>query len=359
MRGSLGHLRVEWARQILYWWKYYNSLYLHEALIAPLIDVGDSKTYLGRWRCDPPVITISYDHIVRDSWLTVLDTLRHEMAHQYVDQVIRPDGETAHGPAFRMACKRLRCSDNSSRNISKDPGLQTNVMERVRKVLSLVDSPNEHEAQAAIQKVRMLLLKYNIDLVELDRERQFVRRSIGPIKRRHASFELWLAYILNEHFFVETIWAESYVAHRNQMGTVLEIYGTLANTDMASYVHDYLSNLLHVLWEDYRKKEGIETNKERQRYWSGVLQGFCEKMSNRDRKERSKGGDGRNIDVWNGDPQLLEFYHNFNPNVRVRRSGGVRQNGTYIAGMRTGQKVEIRSGIESRDNKFGGYLENV
>ena len=143
------------------------------------------------------------------------------------------------------------------------------------------------------------------------------------------------------------------------MGTVLEIYGTLANTDMASYVHDYLSNLLHVLWEDYRKKEGIETNKERQRYWSGVLQGFCEKMSNRDRKERSKGGDGRNIDVWNGDPQLLEFYHNFNPNVRVRRSGGVRQNGTYIAGMRTGQKVEIRSGIESRDNKFGGYLENV
>ena len=356
MRGSLGHLRVEWARQILYWWKYYNSLYLHEALIAPLIDIGDSKTYLGRWCCDPPVITISYDHIVRDSWLTVLDTLRHEMAHQYVDQVIRTDGETAHGPAFRMACKRLRCSDNSSGNISRESGLQTNVMERVRKVLSLVDSPNEHEAQAAIQKVRTLLMKYNIDLVELDRDRQFVRRSIGPVKRRHASYELWLAYILNEHFFVETIWAESYVASCNQIGTVLEIYGTIANTDMASYVHQYLSNLLPVLWDDYRKKEGIKSNKERQRYWSGVLQGFCEKLSSRDRKEKIE---REGIALWHGDPKLLEFYHNFNPNVLVRRSGGVRQSDTFTAGIRTGQKVEIRSGIESRGNDFGGYLENV
>ena len=355
IRGSLGHLRVEWARQILYWWKHYNSLYLHEALVAPLIEIGASKTCLGRWSNVPPTISISYDHIVGDSWLTVLDTLRHEMAHQYVDQVIQPDNETAHGPAFRMACKRLRCSDKASGNSSTDHDLQKDIMERVRKVLSMVDSPNENEAQVAIHKVRKLLMKYNIDLVELDRTRKFVRRSIGSVKKRHASYELWLAYILNEHFFVETIWAESYVASKNKIGTVLEIYGTLANTEMALYVHDYLSNLLPTLWIEYKKKQKITSNKERHRYWSGILQGFCEKISNRHRKEKNEEG----ITEWYGDPKLLDFYQNFNPQVRVRRSRGVRQSDTFIAGIRTGQKVEIRSAIDGRENEFGGYLKDA
>ena len=352
---SLKHLRSAWARQILYWWKQYNSLYLREALVAPLIEISSSKSYMGRWRNDPPVITIAYDHILKDSWLSVLDTLRHEMAHQYVDQVIQPDGETAHGPAFRMACKRLRCSDRASAKSSTDFDSQKNIMERVRKVLSLTDSPNEYEAQAAIHKVRLLLLRYNIDLVELDQDRQFVRRSIGPVKRRHASFELWLAYILSEHFFVETIWAESYVASKNQLGTVLEIYGTTENTDMASYVHTYLINLLPVLWQDYRDRKGIKSNKERQRYWSGVLQGFCEKLSNREEKGKSL---CEAIAEWNGDPALTKFFKDYNPNVKVRRSGGVWQNDTYIAGIRTGKKVEIRSGIGNNNDGFGGYLAN-
>ena len=56
---SLKHLRSAWARQILYWWKQYNSLYLREALVAPLIEISSSKSYMGRWRNDPPVITIA------------------------------------------------------------------------------------------------------------------------------------------------------------------------------------------------------------------------------------------------------------------------------------------------------------
>ena len=142
----------------------------------------------------------------------------------------------------------------------------------------------------------------------------------------------------------------------NQLGTVLEIYGTTENTDMASYVHTYLINLLPVLWQDYRdRKKELNRIRKGNVIGSGVLQGFCEKLSNREEKEKSP---CEVIAEWNGDPALTKFFKDYNPNVKVRRSGGVWQNDTYIAGIRTGKKVEIRSGIANNNDGFGGYLAN-
>ena len=39
-----------------------------------------------------------------EPWQVVIEVLRHEMAHQYVDEVLRIHDESAHGPAFRKVC---------------------------------------------------------------------------------------------------------------------------------------------------------------------------------------------------------------------------------------------------------------
>lgn len=350
-------LRQTWGRKLLLWWRHYNDEYLAGTLQLPLIEVVDSTAVLGRWHGAQRRLTIAVGHIERDPWLDVLDTLRHEMAHQYVGEVLEVEGETPHGAAFRRACHKLRCNPRASGVEKKtEVGDEDRLMQRLRKVLSLAASPNEHEAEAAVQKARLLLLRYNIDVVALDAERQFSRRTLGSIKGRRASYELWLALILQDYFFVETIWAETYIATRDRNGTILEIYGTAANLDMAAYVYDYLTRLLPALWDAYRSAEGLDSNRERQRYWAGVLEGFYHKLQDQDRHMHGQKGD---LIHWQGDERLRHYYAHINPRVRVRYGRGVEPSEAYRAGLEEGRNVQIHRPVEAANGGIGGYIERA
>ena len=344
-----------WVRALYRWWDHYDREYLRQALRRPQVRLGEGRTQLGSW--DPGLrrITISRRHILDDPWGEVMETLRHEMAHQYAGEVLGAGGEPPHGPAFREACRRLRCdggAGSSPADDGPDPGER--VVERVKKLLSLAGSPNENEARAAMDKAGRLLLKYNVDLVEADAERGFTRRRLGPVKGRHASWELWLAMILNDFFFVEVLWARSYAARRDLEGTVLEVYGTPANVDMAGYVHGYLTWLPGSLWDDYRARRGLEDQRERMRYRAGLLQGFHEQLS----RNRRSGSPGRSSEelVWKGDARLSAYYRYHNPRVVTRQSAGVAATEAFDHGVEAGRRIRLRRPLPE-GAAFGGYLQ--
>ena len=111
----------------------------------PLVEIVDARSFLGRWYGgERRYAVIAHSHIEEDPWLDVLDTLRHEMAHQYVDEVLAISGEPPHGPAFRRACEKLRCSPRA-RGVSATGKLtaEDRLLQRLRKVLSLAESPND------------------------------------------------------------------------------------------------------------------------------------------------------------------------------------------------------------------------
>lgn len=351
-------LHTTWNRKLYVWYEYYNNQYLAGALKPSLLALDRSTIRFGQWNPSRRTISIAISHIERDPWLAVMDTLRHEMAHQYVDEVLSSAaGELPpHGEAFREACQRLRCSATASASKEDVSGLPSStredrVLERLKKVLSLAASPNEHEAEAAVKKARRLLLQYNIDVVELDRRRAYDSRTLGPVKARRASWELWLAMILNEFFFVEVLWGLCYDAARDRDGTVLQIFGTDANLDMSEYVYDYFSRLLGALWVRYREAEGLSNNRERQRYFAGVTQGFYGKLQE---QERSFGQEAAL--VWQGDSQLLEYYRYVNPQVQTRTSSGVRASAAFQDGLVEGRRLTINQPLEARGG-FGGYLK--
>ena len=339
-------LRDAWNRKLYLWWDHYNQDYLQDALSRPQIRVGDSGG-LGSWTGDRRILTISAEHIGRDPWHSVMETLRHEMAHQYAHEVLEADSEGPHGQAFVQACEKLRCSPRataSGRDLEQPaqapPHAEDGILRRLKKLLSLSSSPNEHEAEVAMQKARHLLMKYNIDLVEADQERRFERRTLGSLKGRHTSAEIWLAAILNEFFFVEVLWAHSYEAVRNRVGTILEVYGTPQNLEMAEYVFAYLTNLPPMLWNAYRKESGLTSNRERQRYFAGVLEGFHRKL-----KEQSRTLVESQTLVWKGDGQLRSFYRHINPRVTTRYGRGVTQTQAYQDGLVDGQQVTINKPV--------------
>ena len=341
-------LAVAWNRKLYQWWYHYNEEYLGGGLQAPQISLSRGLQTLGQWDPRHRRLSLSVDHIKAHPWLEVMETLRHEMAHQYVDEVLKARGESPHGPAFKRACQLLRCSPRAQ-GVPR-PGEDEQVLRRLKKVLSLAESPNENEAQAAVKQARRLLLRYNVDMVELDRQRCFAHRTLGPIKGRRASYELWLAAILQDAFFVETLWVGTYDAQRDKNGTQLQVHGTPANLDMAAYVYDYLTGLLEQLWHSYKTQRRLPGNRERQRYWAGVLEGFFAKLN----QERQ--GDAQTALVWRGDPRLQAYYRYLHPRIRTSYSGGVRPTGAYADGLDEGGRVSIRQPVGEGTAGFGGLL---
>ncbi|NKB70752.1 MAG: DUF2786 domain-containing protein [Candidatus Latescibacteria bacterium] len=347
-------LHLAWNRQLYHWWDYYDQEYLGGAMRRPVIELSQARGEWGRWDGGGRRLFIARHHIETSPWIEVMETLRHEMAHQYAGEVLRPVGEPPHGPAFRRACEKLRCSPKGRGAVA--PGAQDeSVLRRIKKVLSLTDSPNEHEAQVAVDKARDLLLEYNIDLVELDRARSFSCISLGPVKKRRDSHEAWLAALLQRFFFVETLWAYGYEPGIDKSGSVLQVYGTPTNLHMARYVYDYLSQLLERLWQQYRQANQLPGNRERRRYFTGVLEGFYRKLEAGVEERAGNGAQSRAL-VWRGDARLQTYFRYLNPRVRTRQGRGVSASPAYRDGLEEGGKVTIRRPLEAQRDGFGGYL---
>ena len=92
-------LERAWGRALYRWWEFYNSQYLRDALQRPLLQLGEGRQRLGEWDPNLRRITISRQHIRIAPWSEVLDTLRHEMAHQYVWEILRAGAEEQIGRA--------------------------------------------------------------------------------------------------------------------------------------------------------------------------------------------------------------------------------------------------------------------
>ncbi len=340
-----------WNRKLYWWWHRYNEEYLDCALKVPLITLSRGAREWGYWDRTRRRLGISARHIETHPWLEVMETLRHEMAHQYADEVLAPQREEPHGPAWRRACEKLRCCPRV-RGAGEEPATeQDRILRLLKKILSLASSPNEHEAESAVKKARRLLLQYNLDVVQLDRERQFGSRCLGAVKARRSSFELWLAAILQDFFFVEVLWASTYEASADKSGTILQIYGTEANLEMASYAYDYLAGSLESLWRNYRKREGVGDNRERQRYFAGTLEGFYRKLEEQDAAIR-----GTQALVWKGDSRLRQYYRYLNPRVYSSYGRGVAASAAYRDGLDAGRRLVIHRPLRQSRKEPGGYL---
>ena len=345
-----------WTRELNSWWQYYNLEFARGVLRRPVIAVSGSGTQLGTWERDARRIRIAARHIDGDPWLSVMETLRHEMAHQYADEIVGARDEPPHGPSFREACQLLRVTPRASGHGGAHRGhprvdpARDRIHNVVAKLLSLAGSPNENEAEAAIRKARHLMLRHNIELGEVRAERCFSSRQVGPVRRRHHAYEHALALILNEFFFVEVIWVDCYDAARDAPGSVLHLYGTESNLEMATYVYSFLCGLLPSLWIRHKSHRGVRSDRDRLQYFEGVLQGFHQKLRAQD-KELEESEALVRVD----DPELRVFFRWHNPRIRIRHGSGTSRTAAFEAGRRDGRAVTIHRPL-SHSGGFGGYL---
>jgi Protein of unknown function (DUF2786)/SprT-like family len=329
--------------------------YFKGALKLPQFELVQSRARLGRWVEATRTLELSRPLVLEQTWGVVVEVLKHEMAHQYVFEVLGEQGETAHGPRFRAVCERLGIDAAASgmplaTPPSTEQSATRSVAERIAKLLALAESPNVHEAEAAMAAAQRLLLKHNLELRQARAAQGYAWRHLGRPTGRTTEAERVLSLLLGKHFFVDAIWVPVYRALEGKRGSVLEICGTPENLEIAEYVHGYLVETAERLWREHKAEHGIRGDRERRTFLAGVMGGMSEKLSREAKKNEGAGL------VWIADGDLDVYFRRRHPHVRHVRYAGQRRTDAYAHGKEKGQKIVIHRGMKGQTENRGLLL---
>ncbi len=324
--AMLERLRRDYRRES--WTRFESRLQL------PPIRVTDSRTMLAAWSRADRTLEISRRLLLEVPWTSVVEVLKHEMAHQFVHEHLFAD-EPAHGETFQRVC-RERGIDAAAHGVPAPsaPGeadeAVDRVREKVRRLLALAASSNPHEAELAMLRAREILLRYNLEHTE-PRERYEVRW-LGAPRRRVSRAEYVLAGILARHFHVEVLWIDTYQPREGREGTLLEVCGTASNVEMAEYVHAFLLRAAERAWEARRAELG---GRARQAFLAGVMHGFAGKL---DGQRQQLSGTGL---VWAGDAALCAWHERRHPKRRRVGRATTTQWSAHLEGRREGAQIVL------------------
>lgn len=350
--ASLGvELEAKLLERLTYEWKSINYCYFEDALRLPVLHLSDTRARLGQWHGELRSLEISRSLVLERPWSEVIEVLKHEVAHQYVDERLAVD-EPAHGPTFQRICERLGIDARATADPHAAPAQDDatdRTVARIRKLLALAQSPNQHEAETAATAARRLMLKFNIELdqTRLDdpsSRRRYGYRHLGSGSGRILEHERRLAKILINYFFVEGIWLPIYRPLDGKRGTVFEICGLEANLMMAEHVHAFLTATAERLWTEYRRTSNNTSNRDRQAFLAGVMRGFESKLAAQSAEFQQQGL------VWVPAPDLHQYFRRRYPKTTSVRRGGASRNHAYAEGNRAGRDIVLSQPVESKSS---------
>jgi hypothetical protein len=349
--------------------EYEDILYqFNVGLPKPVIRIEALSGTWGQWNRDVRSITLSVRLIEEYPWDIVVEVLKHEMAHQLADDWQKADGSgrKPHGAMFQQACRKLGVADWAASATGNLPVQIPNwrqrvltpdeerLLKRAEKLLALAESSNEHEAALAVERVRQLYAKYNLERLAAGTQPAHVHCIINMRRRRIESGDSAIFSILTAHFMVRAIFTSLYDAADLCEYRAVELLGTRENVLMAEYVYHFLRHKLDTLWADYRNRTGT-TGSARRSYMLGVLAGFREKLEASAAKPVDEGVNVTSTALLQlADLQLEAFVARRYPRLRTRWWGsGYRDRESFGAGVADGGTITLHRGITHRTGNRG------
>lgn len=317
-----------------------NRTWFGGALRRPVLQLTDATGVLGRWVAGQRTIELSRPLVLERPWGEVVEVLRHELAHQFVDEVLGVRDEPPHGPTFQRLCQRCGIDARASGRPDAGGGdpQTARLIERVRKLLALGASSNRHEAELAMRRAHELMLEHEI--AACGAERRYIARQIGVPKQRKSRAESLVGIVLSEHFFVQVLWVSVYRPELARRERILEICGTAENVDLAEYVHAFLLDTARRLWDEARRGATSLGPGDRAAFMAGVIAGF------RDKLDSARGQQQETGLIWAGDAALDEYFHRRYPRLQRRRMGGTARWAARQLGHQQGSKIVLHRPVE-------------
>lgn len=328
-------LEAQLLRELTHAYDWENELHFRARLRRPPLSLSETMSRLGAYGWDPSRIEINRRLVLERPWTQTTEVLRHEMAHQYVREVLGIVDEAPHGPAFRSVCEAAGIDGRAAGLVESGVGddATSRLVDRVQKLLALASSSEQHEAEAAMRKAHELMLRHNLENHDLRGPGGYEVRHLGDPARRRSRMERDVVGLLLTYFGVQAIEIPVYRPRVGKRGIVFEITGTRANVALAEHVFSFLNATSERLWQEARHAHDLPGT-ERVPYQSGVIRGFGEKLA----EERSVlAGTGL---VWVGDADLKRFHRARHPRVHTvtRRSRG---GAAHALGRAAGKEVVL------------------
>ncbi len=400
---------LKWERTVvLELYKEYNTVTSHHKVpLRPVaIALFDSNLHWGQWDLQTRTILISRKLVQEYSWFQVQSILRHEMAHQWVDEidkvnVKKPDEKTAettatktaakierpHGPLFKKACQtlgvpaefssataNLQINDPNWKRQQKNNEVEK-LLDKAQKLLSLATSSNEHEALLAMNKVRELYAKYNLSQAAIHSELDFAHLIITHQKKRIEAHHRKIVGILVGHFFIKVLYCSTFDSKTGKHFKAIELIGTRANVLMGEYVYYFLLQQIESLVKDLKRGRKDLSRLALKSYRLGVLQGFEDKLAELDRESVKKYKKspskneypesyeshslGKALVLLEEDSRLDTYLSEAYP--RISTTTTARQwvePSVYSAGKVAGKKITLHKAVSSRAGNQGFLLSD-
>lgn len=344
------------------------------------ITLFDSDTHWGQFDNLTRTISISRKLVNEFSWHHVVGVFRHEMAHQYVAEHDPKSyaEDKPHSERFKEACRRLgipeqfaRASLNLQtfdldwRSEQRDEATEK-ILDKVKKLLALANSTNEHEALLAMERVRNLYAKYNLESLNEQSAKNFVHLVITHRKKRMQPWEQRTISILTEHFFVKVLTFQQFDPLTGKRFHALEVIGTRENVLMAEYVYHFLLHQVEFLLSQSIAAGTLMFRSERSSYRLGVLAGFATKLKCAEKAQPTESRAhqstsltiiGQALAKFRDNPALEDYLAEIYPNLsRGRKSSVTLDYRAFAVGQAAGRSITLNKPLSSQMGNQGRTL---
>ncbi|CAM2067796.1 SprT-like domain-containing protein [Sulfidibacter corallicola] len=322
-------------------WHHINDERLAGVLRPPIWVIDLAEKRLGFWDAHKRTMGISIELMLNHSEAEVLEVLKHEMAHQYADEVLKSGehgDETPHGSAFRHACHRLGIGHSARFQPQSEP---PPLLRRIQKLLKLAESQNRHEAEAAMAKARALMEKYELDIGLEETEYRYT--FLGKPRGRRSAPDKIIGAILASFFHVQIIWIPSRSLIHEKRLWLMEASGTTTSLEIAEYVYAYLAHEMEWLWLEHRRAHpGVSGRSLKNDFLVGLLLGLQQKLAE---EEQASSDNASKSLIHLKREKLRGFFEQRHPSRRTSRGGSYRETDSFHAGLDKGRDLDLKKGL--------------
>lgn len=222
--------------------------------------------------------------------------------------------------------------------------MESNELDKVKKLLSLCDSRDEKESLQTMEIVSDILVRHNLSMQDVKRRSCDFTSSIISDGFWRETEDKYVTNIIKVHFFVEAF--DRYLPQNHPKSKVrrrqLTFVGIKENVEVAEGVYHFLVREFRLLWKIY-KVEHRASERMRQSYYLGLFNGIHEQLRQR-RREIEK-----EVNTFVAkDSSLVEFVKKkFGDVVKKIRDDDARQ-----AGFKQGKELRI-----NRTEKGGEVIQ--
>ncbi len=287
-------------------------------------------------------------YLAKDS--VIRDILKHEIAHYLT--FLNFGSCASHGKEFHSICEQYGFPPEVSKatlniseaNENKEGDIVSEkILDRVKKLLTLAQSSNLHEAELATLKANEILLRHNLSSIPNEQETIYLERFMHQ-KRKDAKMEAIVEII--KHFIVRP------VISYGQETCCLEVSGSLTNVKLASYVIHFLLREMDLLWMEAKNSHKLEGLRAKNSFFYGLAKGFQLKIEAS--KNQFEVSDKKSLVLVEKD--LIKKTQMIYRRLSSATSHSQIDSKAKDVGIERGKNLNIRPGVESQGStRFLSY----